>query len=518
MRSGVQTQVSAETSKRRIIGIYTVMLLLCAVLFIASVGFVMWQSVQQAERQFQQYSHQVHHSLTQNFAINETILDGFAAFLADMGMQDPNRARFYTRTMMERYPQLYMFQAAQRVKGTDVESFEQQLSKHLDEEINVVRFAFGQGLVPANKQSQVNYYPVVFVEPTFSDGLNILGLDISSIQFIETAMHQALKTNLSSISQSIELSDGSQAFVLIKPSLLPGQEIPDQYALLVIKIAALMQDWIPQDPGINIELGYAGEDPILSHQTESIASWQVGVFPKLILTKNIDLGGDQLRLLMSRQIGLNQINTSFIFIATIVTLALSLFIYLYMRMHLEAERVKHLAEQKLYEQANYDRLTGLANRHYFEDHFTRALASSKRRDEKLALLYLDLNDFKPINDTYGHQVGDAMLATASAIIMQSIRADDIAARFGGDEFVVLLHHVVVPDDAKHVVARLTKLLEEVEYIEGHNVALSASIGVSVYPTDGDNFDDLIKVADHRMYDVKRKRKTSGKVIPLEPRR
>jgi len=102
--------------------------------------------------------------------------------------------------------------------------------------------------------------------------------------------------------------------------------------------------------------------------------------------------------------------------------------------------------------------------------------------------------------------------------MQSIRADDIAARFGGDEFVVLLHHVVVPDDAKNVVARLTKLLEEVEYIEGHNVTLSASIGISVYPTDGRNFDDLIKVADHRMYDAKRKRKTSGKVIPLEPRR
>ena len=178
MRSGVHNQASAETSKRRIIGIYTVLLLLCAVLFIASVGFVIWQSVQQAERQFQLYSHQVHQSLTQNFAINETILDGFAAFLADMGMQDPNRARFYTRTMMERYPQLYMFQAAQRVRGTDVESFEQQISRHLDEEINVVRFAFGQGLVPANKQSRANYYPVVFVEPTFSDGLNILGLDI----------------------------------------------------------------------------------------------------------------------------------------------------------------------------------------------------------------------------------------------------------------------------------------------------------------------------------------------------
>ena len=518
MVDSLHTNVSSEVSKRRIVGIYSVLLLLCVLLFVISVGFVVWQSVQDAEREFQQYSHQVHQSLSQNFAINETILDGFAAFLADMGMQDPNRARFYTKTMMDRYPQLYMFQAAQRVKGTDVAAFEKQLSVHLDQEIQVVRFAFGEGLVPVNQRSSTNFYPVVFVEPTFSDGLNIMGLDISSIQFIEEAMHQALKTNLSSISQTIELSDGSEAFVLIKPSLLPGQEIPDQYALLVIKNAALLRDLMPQDPGMSIEVGYADSAPIMSRATSNIPDWQVGLFPKLVQIKWIDLGGGQLRLLMTRQIGFNQINSTLIFVASVITLALCLLIYLYMRMHLEAERVKQLAAQKLYEQANYDRLTGLANRHYFEDHFSRALASCQRRDEKMALLYMDLNDFKPINDTYGHQVGDAMLATASAIIMQSIRADDIAARFGGDEFVVLLQHVSMPDDAKNVVKRLVALLEEVEYIEGHNVTLSASIGVSVFPEDGDDFDQLIKVADHRMYDAKRKRKESANVIQLEPRR
>lgn len=510
--------VSSETSKRRIIGIYSILLLFCFLLYVASIGFVVWQSVQQAEREFQQYSHQVHQSLSQNFAINETILDGFAAFLADMGMQDPNRARFYTRTMMQRYPQLYMFQAAQRVRGTDVAEFEKQLSFHLDQDIQVVRFAFGEGLIPVNQKTTKSFYPVVFVEPTFSDGLNIMGLDISSIQFIEEAMHQALKTNLSSISQTIELSDGSEAFVLIKPSLLPGQEVPDQYALLVIKNAALLQDLKPQDPGMSIELGYADSAPIMAHKTSDIPEWQVGLFPKMVQSKWIQLGGGQLQLLMTRQVGFNQINTTLIFVATVIILTLCLLIYLYMRMHLEAERVKQLAAQKLYEQANYDRLTGLANRHYFEDHFSRALASCQRRGEIMALLYIDLNDFKPINDTYGHQVGDAMLATASAIIMQSIRADDVAARFGGDEFVVLLQHVNYPEDAKNVVNRLTTLLEEVEYIEGHNVTLSASIGVSVFPADGNDFDQLIKVADHKMYDAKRKRKGNGNVIKMDPRR
>jgi hypothetical protein len=261
----LEAKASSEVSRRRIIWIYSILLLFCFMVFVASVGFVIWQSVKQAEGQFQQYSHQVHQSLSQTFAINETILDGFAAFLADVGMQDPNRARFYTKTMMERYPQLYMFQAAQRVSGPEIPEFEQKMSVHLDQSLQVVRFNFGQGLMPVNTQALTNYYPVVFVEPTFADGLNILGLDISSIQFIEEAMHKALKSNLSSISQLIELSDGSEAFVLIKPSLLPGQEIPDHYALLVIKSAALLQELKPQEEGMYIELGYADAQPILSY-------------------------------------------------------------------------------------------------------------------------------------------------------------------------------------------------------------------------------------------------------------
>lgn len=514
----LEAKASSEVSKRRIIWIYSTLLLVCILLFVASVGFVVWQSVKQAEGEFQQYSHQVHQSLSQTFAINETIMDGFAAFLADVGMQDPNRARFYTKTMMERYPQLYMFQAAQRVSGPEIPEFEQKMSIHLDQKLEVVRFAFGEGLMPVNTQALINYYPVVFVEPTFADGLNILGLDISSIQFIEEAMHKALKTNLSSISQLIELSDGSEAFVLIKPSLLPGQEIPDNYALLVIKNAALLQDLKPQEAGIYIELGYPDADPIMSHATPPIPQWQVGIFPKFVTTKTIDVGASDIRLLMTRQVSFNQINITLIFVVSVIALAVCLLVFMYMRMHLEAERVKQLAAIKLYEQANYDRLTGLANRHFFEDQFARSLAGCQRRNSKMALLYIDLNDFKPVNDTYGHQVGDAMLATASAIILQSIRADDVAARFGGDEFVVMLQHVTMPDDAKNVVKRLNKLLDEVEYVEGQNVTLSASIGISVFPDDGNDFDQLIKTADQRMYEDKRKRKNKGNIIELDNRR
>ncbi len=481
-------------------------MLFSLLLFGTFLTFIVWQNMQAAEDEFKQYDHQVHQSLVQSFAVNETILDGFAAFLADVGMQDPNRARFYTRTMIERYNHLYMFQAAQRVRGTQVIEFEKSLAFTLDEPIHVRRFEFGKGLEPADVHSNREYFPLVFVEPTFQDGVNILGLDISSIQFIKEAMEKALSSGLANLSQPIELSDGSHAFVMIKPSFLPGQEVADQYALLVVKTSALLTRLRPSDAGYTLTLGYTEHDPILDLSTTGIPTWQKSLFPLLVQESYIPIGAQNIKLTLTRQLSLSQVNLYLVAIVFFVTLAISVLLHLYMRIHFEAEILKQEANQKLYQQANYDHLTGLANRHYFDDHFIRASNRCQRNKSKMALLYIDLNNFKTINDTLGHQMGDNILTMAASIINETIRVDDVACRFGGDEFIVLLENIHVEKDAKRVMDNLHNIFSQVKTVDGKRVKLSASIGHSMYPDDGESLVALMKYADRKMYAQKRQDK------------
>jgi diguanylate cyclase len=152
----------------------------------------------------------------------------------------------------------------------------------------------------------------------------------------------------------------------------------------------------------------------------------------------------------------------------------------------------------------YDRLTGALNRDAFYRQFDIAVAQLPM-DEKLALIFIDLDRFKRVNDRFGHTVGDSVLAKSAERIRRRLRENDLLARFGGDEFVVMFHgkHAVGAIDA--MVERLGERLRMGMTIEGHNVSVGASIGVAVFPDDGESLDDLIRIADERMYDKKKLR-------------
>jgi len=501
---------SFKGNKRKLIGIYFVLMLLCCVTFVGGIFVLVLQNINQAETEFRQYSHQVHQSLAQSFAVNETILDGFAAFLADVGMQEPNRARFYTRSMMDRYNHLYMFQAAQRVAGDQVQAFEQDMSLHLNEPMLVRSFVYGRGLVPAAQDEAFQYYPIVFVEPTFTDGFSVLGLDIASIQFIKDAMNHARSSGLGAISQPIELSEGEPAFVLVKPVYRKLEAEPGQYALLVVKSDELIPNQRPSEPGFQLRVALTGgEFSFLNIKTEGMSAWESWLFPVLNKQLNITVGAQTLILTLRQQLGFKHLNGSLIGILMVITLVVSLAVALMLRLHLEAELIKQEASVQLYRQANYDNLTGLANRHYFDGNFRRCIAAAKRRQAKLALVYLDLNDFKQINDTLGHQVGDRVLMIASEVIQDVIRADDLASRFGGDEFVIMLESIQAKADVDCVIDRLRERFTQVTQIDGNPVQLKTSAGYALYPDDGGSFDQLVRISDKRMYEDKRASKSAG---------
>ena len=168
------------------------------------------------------------------------------------------------------------------------------------------------------------------------------------------------------------------------------------------------------------------------------------------------------------------------------------------------------AEQELRFLAHHDSLTQLTNRSLFNDRLDAALHATHRHQSTLALLFLDINDFKQINDIHGHAAGDRVLCTVARRLQACVRETDTVARMGGDEFTVLLTDIQSPDAVAHKVAQILAVMAEPLGAEFGAIDMpSCSIGVACYPADGQDADTLLSHADGEMYRVKRHRSATG---------
>lgn len=152
--------------------------------------------------------------------------------------------------------------------------------------------------------------------------------------------------------------------------------------------------------------------------------------------------------------------------------------------------------------AFYDSLTGLPNRNLFNDRLSRLIVGAERRCGAFSLLYIDIDHFKQINDTLGHEAGDELLRQIAARLAQSLRASDIAARWGGDEFVAILDGVASPQAAARIAHMLLTTCSEPYQLRDGAQCITLSIGVSLYPRDGQDVTTLLEHADRAMYKVK----------------
>jgi diguanylate cyclase (GGDEF)-like protein/PAS domain S-box-containing protein len=168
-------------------------------------------------------------------------------------------------------------------------------------------------------------------------------------------------------------------------------------------------------------------------------------------------------------------------------------------------------EEHMQHMAQYDALTHLPNRALFNDRLQQAIAAAQRNKARLALMFIDLDKFKPVNDTYGHGVGDLLLKDVALRIQDCLRESDTAARIGGDEFVILLPAIETQQDASKVGEKILHALNQSFALAGHTLQISASIGVAVYPQHGKDEKLLVKSADIAMYHAKKDGRNNVKI-------
>jgi diguanylate cyclase (GGDEF)-like protein len=160
------------------------------------------------------------------------------------------------------------------------------------------------------------------------------------------------------------------------------------------------------------------------------------------------------------------------------------------------ERIQHMA--------HYDALTDLPNRTLLEDRLNQAIVQARRDQYSVGVLFLDLDHFKHVNDSLGHHVGDALLQEVARRFCACVREGDSVARLGGDEFVISLSRLTDGHDAAQVAQKVVDALSSPILVGHHDLRIGASIGISLYPEDGDNADALLRAADTAMYEAKDK--------------
>ncbi|MFA3791566.1 diguanylate cyclase domain-containing protein [Aliiglaciecola sp. SL4] len=259
-------------------------------------------------------------------------------------------------------------------------------------------------------------------------------------------------------------------------------------------------DGSPIGPGMGpcSEAAYTGKRVIVSDiaaQANSIAWAKLAQKAGLATCWSEPIIGNQGNVLGTFCIYYNKVttlkNSEFKLIKQFVNLA---------RIAIERQR----ADQIIWQQAHYDSLTNLPNRNLLHEHLANSIANAQRDSKQLAIAMLDLDNFKGVNDTLGHEAGDTVLVECAKRITSCIRNNDIAARLGGDEFIVVFIGTTLPEDVKHVAKKLSETLAQPYKLAGKDVFCTASIGIALFPKDAQSIDALFRNADQAMYTAKTK--------------
>ncbi len=445
--------------------------------------------------------------------VSETAVEGFAAFVASMEAFDHDLAQRYARVLLERYPFLYMFEVAQRVSHADRAAAERFLAGRYPG-FQIKRFAYAGDRSWQPVATADYYYPLVFQEPLLGGPAEVVGLDLHSSDFLKAAMRASFVRGEPVATYPFDLVEGVRGYVLHRSVEHLGRRPPSafdagEYALLALKPDLLFAGLRAAPERVAVRLvhrAFEPDDP--AGQVLSIPAQPVSATASLLLPSHqtelrLDLTSQPFTLHLTWQLGWADLGLASMAAVVVGSVLLLWGLRGYARRFIGDELAALEYEGRLYELANFDALTGLANRNRLMDFLEAGLARARRHQAQLAVLFIDLDGFKAVNDNHGHATGDLVLVEVAHRLGRHLREDELLARYGGDEFVWVTAGAERAPDLDGLVARLRAEFDQPFVVRRTPVSLGVSVGCAVFPRDGRNIAALFDVADAAMYRDKR---------------
>lgn len=503
--------------------VYVISLTLWLFLCFCAAGIVIELNIRDVEKDLTQYGDAYSDRLNKAMVSSETVLKGFSALFGAVGDTDPEKASRYVRQVIETNPQIFALEIVQVVTKSQLAKFVAMKRNNGIPNFSVKSFSYDTDRKWQALDEKDIYYPIVFMEPMRSGSEDVLGLDMESVPFLRQAMTESLERRAPVASHPFRLVEGNLAYVVFCPisQIFRSNESPfslntqDQLVVdMVIDAAKLVdsenfsvtsgetvvvyhKDFRPDDP--------KGQLLALSGDTRSAI--EATLFPTFIYQKSLATMGEPFSLIVTRQVGWSDLSLGLLGLMALLTLASSLVIVAYLRAHQQSRVLEAQNQKRLWQLANHDALTGLPNRMLLMDRLNQLLARALRQRKCLAVMFLDIDDFKQVNDTYGHEAGDQVIKFVAERLRAATRAEDTVARMSGDEFILLIECVESREALTAISQKILQKLSDGLLIDGQLILVRPSIGIAMFPEDGNNPEALIKQADMRMYADKKQTKT-----------
>lgn len=470
----------------------------------------------QGQRQFEENVEAIADGVRAKLAANEAVLGGLAAFLAAVDADD-GAATIYAAAAAAAYPHIETIGVARKLPAGEAAAFEAAMRASGRADFRLREFA-DSALRPAPGGERGDTWPLVFTYPALPAAAAIPGLRLETVDHLAPALELAQGSERPVATTVVSLAEGGDAYILLRVverRLLPRPSPAANgfggtlAALLVIRTRALFPGPGAGDraPALRYSalLALPGAPPGLLLRPPAAAGSAVDSawLPKFTRALRLDNPVQPVVMHFEQQLRWHEfLSPRLVAILSLLGAALLLVPGLALR-HLGAVEREQGAHARSAYLATHDVLTGLPNRFLFVDRFGQAVVGWQRNGPAFALLLLDLDHFKAVNDRHGHEVGDQVLVEAARRMTRELRSCDTVARHGGDEFIILALNQLGAEDARAVGEKLRAAIAEPILTAAGLLRISCSIGIALCPASGQTLESLRQAADQAMYTAKR---------------
>lgn len=476
-------------------------------------SMIIQSDINSAEDKFHHSANRLYQLVNEKVHTNETVLEGFAATVSAIGKLDRRKIRTFSRQMLERYSQIFMFEIADRIEHHDKQRFVSEFREKVWPDFAIRKFDYDSERSWSDVEPKAFYIPIIFMEPFPNASQKVLGLDLMASKVSATALQNATASQSATTTIPFQLVEGNLAYLIVKPIIThstatKSTTYSDRYVILVIQANSLLNSQTKKMHEITVTLYHdhfeiGDQTGHLYHQPADTKSRLESIlFPNFYFSKTVNSKAQPFTICIEQQIGFNALDW-WLLIALMMVSSIAFYVLLYFaKVYHQMQISRYHENDELFYMANHDSLTGLANRNLMNDRLEHAIVQANRNNTRLAVLFLDFNDFKLVNDRHGHAIGDKLLRRSSERLLVCIRRGDTLARRSGDEFIIILENIELTENVELIQQKIHAAFDREFNIDGIVINIGISIGNAIFPDDAEEKEELLDIADKRMYQNK----------------